>query len=404
MSTNVELTIIHCDLDAFFASVEQRDNPSLQGKPVVVGGEPSSRGVVATCSYEARQYGVRSAMPLAQAFRLCPQAVFLPVDMKRYKMASVDVFKILSSYTPVMETLSLDEAFLDVRGCISIFDSIECMARDIKKNVLSSTGLIISCGISYNKYLAKLGSGLSKPDGLKIICAEEVLDLLTPLPVSYLWGIGQKTSTLLESYKINTIGQLRKSSLNILKKLLGSSTQFYLDLANGLDKRQVESKREAKSMGKEITFTYDINDLEFIDRIVLDFTQILGRRLRKASLKGRTISVKLRYADFTTTTRSKTLGKPCDSDLMIYQTADKLLKEIYRTDEKIRLIGLYIEKLTSNEEFIQGNLFPVKELEENKKLDQVMDNIRERFGEDAITRASLLDHQNKNGNKKFYDN
>ncbi|MBC7076626.1 MAG: DNA polymerase IV [Syntrophomonadaceae bacterium] len=389
------LTVIHCDLDAFFAAVEQRDNPSLKGKPVIIGGQPQSRGVVATASYEARQYGIKSAMPLTQAYRLCPHAVFLPVDMGRYKEASRQVLAILSSYTPVIEPLSIDEAFLDVSGCTSIFGFAEKIAESIKRRVKTEVGLNISVGISYNKFLAKLATELGKPDGLEIIRPEEALDILRPLPVSYLWGVGAKSQQKLKSLGINTIGELRQIKPEKLEKHLGSPAFLLWELANGIDKRKVEPYRERKSIGKETTFQHDVDDFSKLEKTMLYFAGLIGRRLREENMSARKITVKVRYSNFKTVTRSKTLREPFDSDSAIYNAAGELLKQVYNAGEKVRLIGLYVGSLQLNGSWEQGTLFTDDQTQPNVHLDKVLDKIRQRFGQDVITRASLLERKRK---------
>jgi len=370
MYVDSEMYIIHCDLDAFFASVEQRDNPALRGKPVIVGGTPQSRGVVSTCSYEARRYGVKSAMPASQALKLCPQGVFLPVDMKRYQEASRQVFKILSDYTPLMEPLSIDEAFLDVKGCTSLFGPSEAIARTIKERVLTEVGLTISTGISYNKFLAKLASELGKP-----------------LPVSCLWGVGKKTRQVFEHMGINTIGEVRQVPLELLEKRLGSSARAILDMACGIDLRPLDTARTARSMGREITFEQDVLEPEQLEKALLQFSEYLGQKLRTAALKARSVTIKVRYHDFKTVTRSRTMTPSIFSDLDIYDTAVSLLRETH--PGKVRLIGLQVE-LDYPRELVQGSIFETGETEENLLIDKTIDLLRERFGNDAITRASLM--------------
>lgn len=382
-----EMNIIHCDLDAFFASVEQRDNPTLRGRPVIVGGTPQSRGVVSTCSYEARKYGVKSAMPASQALRLCPQGVFLPVDMKRYRQASQQVFQILADYTPLMEPLSIDEAFLDVKGCTSLFGPAEVIARTIKERVLKEVGLIISTGISYNKFLAKLATDLGKPDGLKVITQEEAQSILDPLPVSYLWGVGKKTRQIFEQMGISTIGEVKRMRLELLEKRLGSSARAILDMACGIDHRPIETDRTAHSMGREITFEQDVEEQEELERVLLGFSEYLGRRLRTAGLKARSVSIKVRYQNFKTVTRSQTVSPSICSDLDIYNIAVGLLRETQ--PGQVRLIGLQVE-LDYQQELVQGNIFDSGQTEENLLIDKTIDQLRERFGNGAITRASLM--------------
>lgn len=378
-------------MDAFFAAVEQRDNLSLRGQPVIVGGNPDSRGVVSTCSYEARRYGVKSAMPLAQAVRLCPQGIFLPVNMKLYQQVSRQVIAIMASYTPLVEQLSIDEAFLDVSGCTSLFGAAEKIAKDIKSRVAQELGLNISMGISYNKFLAKLATELGKPDGLRVIRRDEIPDLLTPLPVRYIWGVGDKTLKILAGIGIKTIGDLRETPVQVLEKRLGSQALHFLQLAQGIDERPVEIDRESKSMGKEITFDQDVADAEYLDNVLLEFTQQLARRMRLLNLQARSITLKIRYANFQTLTRSKTIPESSDSELKIYQIAHELLSRLQQSEHKVRLIGLYLGHLSPYADLQQGLLFEQACEVENRELVKTLDQIRSRFGEDKITRASLLD-------------
>lgn len=387
------LNIIHGDLDAFYATVEQRDNPVLRGKPVIVGGDPDSRGVVATCSYEARRYGVKSAMPLAQALRLCPDGVFLPVNMKLYRQASRQVMAIMASYSPLFEPLSIDEAFLDVSGCEALFGSADKIAREIKQRVYQENGLTISMGVSYNKFLAKLATELGKPDGFYVIDRENMFDLLTTLPVSYIWGVGSKTMRILEKLDIRTIGDLRDTPHHILEKKLGSSAALFLNLAQGIDDRKVEPDRARKSMGKEITFDQDVNDPEYLGTVILDFAGQLARHLRRLNLQARTVTVKVKYQNFQTITRTKALPEPTNAELAFNQAAQELLSRLNLTNVQVRLVGLSLGNLCPKDAFEQGLLFDQPARLENQQLEQALDQIRDRFGEKIITRASLLENK-----------
>lgn len=384
---NDNLTIIHCDLDAFYAAVEQRDNPVLRGRPVIVGGRPDSRGVVATCSYEARRFGVKSAMPLAQARRLCPEAVFLPVDIKRYAEASRQVFEIFSRFTPDIEPLSIDEAFLDVTGSLTIFGSAERMAQDIKRIVQAEVGLIISTGISYNKFLAKLATDLCKPDGMKTIRREEAVGVLSPLPVSRLWGVGARTQQSLKRLGIETIGDLANTPPEVLEKHLGQSGPFFWELAHGIDRRRVETEREMKSIGREITFDQDIDDPDLLEGYLLQFSHLLGRRLRRARMEARTVTIKIRYQDFKTINRSKSLSEYTANSTVLYETASLLFRQLSRDRRKIRLIGVSVSNLRSLETLQQGSLFAE---DATSRSEEVLDRINERFGENTVIKANLL--------------
>jgi len=384
------LSIMHCDLDAFYAAVEQRDNPELVGKPVIIGGKPDSRGVVATCSYEARKFGVRSAMPLAQARRLCPGAVFLPVAMSRYQEASCQVFQIFGTYTPAIEPLSIDEAFLDLTGCTGIFGPVETIARQIKSRVKSEAGLNISVGISYNKFLAKLATELGKPDGLKIITPSDTQSTLAPLPVSYLWGVGEKSRQQLKRLGINTIGELAGMNPEALERQMGPHARIYWELAHGVDERVVELDRQRKSVGREITFSNDIDDNEELETVLLDLAGQVSRRLRRQLIGARTITLKLRYKNFKTLTRRISMPSASNSEDAIYHAVNKLFHKVFHNGDSIRLLGLYAGGLEYAPNVIQGDLFKSEQQKRNESLDQALDQIRDRFGEKIITKASLL--------------
>jgi DNA polymerase-4 len=381
--------IMHCDLDAFFASVEQLDNPSLRGKPVVVGGSIHSRGVVSTCSYEARKFGIRSAMPVAQAYRLCPRAVFLPVNMQRYLEISKQVFTILSRYSPIMEVISIDEAFLDISGCFRLFGSPEKIGCLIKEQVYSELGLTISVGISYNKFLAKLASDMDKPDGLCIITESQALKILRPLPVSKIWGVGEKTEQRLNKLGIKTIGDIQDLPPGWLEDKIGSAGRLFWELAHGIDKRAVEPEHERKSIGREETFPEDINDIVYLEKLIVQFAAELCRKLRQEGLLAGSVTIKLRDSNFKTITRSKTIT-PCNSDIIVTRIASDLLHHSYKNKQPLRLFGLSLGHLSPVTNLEQGSLFESQSNADYKAIDQLMDEIRDRFGPGAINRASLL--------------
>jgi len=308
-----ERKIVHVDMDAFYAAIEQLDNPKLRGLPVIVGGDPASRGVVSTASYEARRFGVHSAMPAAQARRLCPQGIFLRPRFPRYHEVSRQIRRIFYSYTPLVEPLSLDEAFLDLTDTEWLFGPAEEVAREIKRRVREETGLTCSVGVAPNKFLAKLASDLEKPDGFVIVRAGEELPFLENLPVSCLFGVGEKTARRLQDLGLSTIGQLREVPLEKLVHEFGSFGRTLYNLARGIDPSPVVPEREVRSLGQERTFAEDISDGEVLKRALFELSEEVGRRLRAAGLKGRTVQVKVRFADFTTTTRSATLPRPTDS-------------------------------------------------------------------------------------------
>lgn len=385
------MDILHCDLDAFYASVEQRDNPSLQGKPVIIGALPGNRGVVATCSYEARKYGVRSAMPISEAYRLCPTGIFIRPDMKKYAGVSRQVFSILASFTPLIEKLSIDEAFLDVSGCHHLFGSSYNIALKIKQEVWEKVGIKISIGIAPNKFLAKLASDLSKPDGLLMFTPDMVQNLLPSLPVQKIWGIGPKTAQNLNNIGIYTIRDLLKTEKTILNKILGSSTDFILQLARGEDSRPVEPYQETKSISQEITLPADTGNIEEISKILLKLSIELGERLRKEKLQAQTITLKLRLSDFTTLSKSQTLEYPVDKNLVIFEIASSLMKKIDTKGKKIRLIGIKSSNLSSSI-IEQPSLFDFK----SDNLDKTLDELKTRFPAAKIMPASLLKNSNIN--------
>lgn len=381
------LHIIHCDLDAFFAAVEQHDDPSLWGKPVIVGGSAESRGVVSTCNYEARKFGVRSAMPMAQARRLCPEGVYRPVRMSRYVEVSHQVFDILSAYTPIMEPLSIDEAFLNISGTYNLFGTPEHIGREIKRRVREETGLTISVGISFNKFLAKLGSELGKPDGLFIIPYDQALHILRPLPVTRLWGVGDKARQTLERLGLKTIGDIQDLPPGWLAERLGASGQHYWELAHGTDARQVETNEERKSLGREITFPEDVDDIHTLQNTLAAFSAELCRKLRHDKLYCSTVTMKLRYTNFKTITRSRTIA-PSHADLVIGQVAEELLHKSYPGEPPLRLIGLSLGKLSPASDWQQADLF--EEVGKCEAVDNIMDQIRQRFGSRVIQRGNQL--------------
>lgn len=385
------MDILHCDLDAFYASVEQRDNPSLQGKPVIIGALPGNRGVVATCSYEARKYGVHSAMPISEAYRLCPEAIFIKPDLSKYLAVSRQVFSILESFTPLIEKISVDEAFLDVSGCHNLFGCSQEIALEIKKQVWEKIGIKISIGIASNKFLAKLASSLSKPDGLLMFTPDMVQNLLPSLPVQKIWGIGPKTVKNLNNIGIYTISDLLQTEKNILNKILGSNTDFILQLAQGKDSRPIIPYTTIKSIGHEITFPRDINDIDQIKNNILNLSGQVGLRLRRANLRANTVTLKVRLSDFTTLSRSQTLDEAFNSNQIIFETALYLLGKMPLADKKVRLIGINCSNF-SNQNLEQLSLFSYK----TKALDQIIDQLKIQFPYTKITPASLLKYDIKN--------
>ncbi|SDG95746.1 DNA polymerase IV [Desulfosporosinus hippei] len=379
--------ILHVDMDAFYASVEQRDNPSLLGKPVVVGGRPNSRGVVSAASYEARKYGIRSAMPVAEAARRCPDAVFLPVNAKKYREVSWQIRQIFLTYTPIVEPISLDEAFLDVTGSTRLFGPAEDIALTIKRRIRQELSLTASVGFACNKFLAKLASDLKKPDGFVVVHSDKVQEFLDPLPIERIWGVGEKTAEQLHRHRINTVKDLRSLELKFLTKLFGSLGSQLYQLARGIDHRPVESDRVVKSIGREITFESDISDGDLLEKTLLMLAIDVGRSLRKEALRGRTVTLKVRYEDFRTLSRSRTIHRATDLDDVIFQEACSLLREL-SLKQPLRLIGVTMSNLTDQHEN-QISLFEEPRLE-RENLTKVLDLVKEKYGEKSITRARLL--------------
>lgn len=379
--------IIHVDMDAFYASVEQRDDPSLLGKPVVVGGRPNSRGVVSAASYEARKFGIRSAMTLAEASRRCPQAIFLPVSAHKYREVSLQIRQIFITYTPIVEPLSLDEAFLDVTGSTSLFGSADTIAFAIKQRIQQELNLTASVGVACNKFLAKLASDLRKPDGFVVVQPDRVQEFLDPLSVERLWGVGKKAAEQLHKLNVKTVRDLRYLELGYLTQLFGVLGSQLYQLAQGIDDRPVESDRMVKSIGRETTFATDIADRDVLEAALLEFAVDVGRSLRKAAFKGKTITLKVRYDDFRTVSRSNTLSQATNLDDVIYKEACNLLREV-SLKQPLRLIGLTLHNLTDKLER-QLSLFSEPQ-KDNETLTKVIDLLKEKYGEKSITRARLL--------------
>lgn len=376
--------IIHVDMDAFFAAVEQRDNPELKGKPVIIGGL-EGRGVVATCSYEARRFGVRSAMPMYEARRLCPQGVFLPGNYEKYKRVSAQFRRILSEFSPVIEPLALDEAFLDVTGMELLYPDPLLIAQAIRHRIKTELQLTASAGVAPNKFLAKLASDLHKPDGLVIIRPGEERQLLANLPIRRLWGIGEATAGALAKLGIMTIGQLAQADMHSLEQKFGKVVWEWQQLANGVDDRPVIADCQPKSLGKETTFAVDLTTSEELLTNLLALAEKVGWRLRRAGYAGRTITLKVRFSSFKTITRSRTLPESTCHDEVIYKVAKELIKEI-KSGEGIRLLGITVSHLDS---WQQTSLFPETD-SKRQAMYAAVDRLRARFGEGIVKRGRLL--------------
>ena len=339
--------IMHIDLDAFFVSVEQEENPALKGKPVVVGGRPEGRGVVASASYEARAFGLYAGMPLLKASRLCPEAIFIPGSFAKYRDASQKFMAILASFSPFLEPVSLDEAYLDVTGFESLYGSIRDMALKIKEQIKSKLGLSASVGISSSKVVAKVASELSKPDGLLQVESGNEPSFLAPLPIAKLPGVGKKTGRILKGLGITTIGELSSTPLSTLKSHFGASGEVLHRFSSGIDDRKVELlPGAAKSISRETTFADDTQDCRFLKATLRYLSERVGSDLRQKGRRAGCVSLKLRYADFTTITRQLTLPKTSDSDQTIFDSGVKLLSQALTQGKRpVRLIGIGVSKL-----------------------------------------------------------
>ncbi len=387
--------ILHCDLDAFYASVEQRDHPQMRGKPVIVGGHARDRGVVSAASYEARAFGVRSAMPLRTAARLCPDGIFVPGDPERYAEASDAVMDLFAERTPLVQPISLDEAFLDVTATAHLFGGPAAIAHELKGTVRSQLGLVLSVGVATNKLCAKIGSDLRKPDGLVIVDPGSEAAFLAPLPLARLWGVGPRTREVLEGWGLRTIGELAAFDPAALEARLGDHGRAIWERARGIDEDDVTPMEAAKSIGHEHTFDANTLDPDQIERMLLRLAEGVGKRLRAASVRARTIQLKLRVAPFETRTRQRTLAEPTDDDLGVFRVARSLLRDALREDREagrvspVRLIGVSASGLVAGQ---QLGLFDAARA---SRLNAALDAVRARFGDEALDRASARDGERR---------
>lgn len=419
--------IMHVDMDAFFASIEQLDHPDYKGHPVIVGGL-SSRGVVATCSYEARKFGVHSAMPISRAKKLCPDGIYVYPRMDRYKEVSHQIFSIMKEFTPYIEPLSIDEAFLEVSGMSTMYSGPKALGRAIKDRVYEKTGLIISAGLAPNKFLAKLASDLDKPDGLVVIPYGREKEILAPLPIKRIWGVGPRTEKILKTGGFHLMRHIQAlPDESSLIPLVGNQARRIWELANGIDDRPVETDRKIQSIGAEETYEEDLTDGSAIELEFRYFANRLSKRLRKRNLLGHTVSIKVRYDDFTTVSRQKRLDTPSDHEHVFFETAlllwNKLMQD--KTSKKpkgkvkeleslgattkvqakaftyssegtrwidppgpIRLLGLTVSGL-DEEVPMQDSLFESPKYETENKLAGVLDSLESKFGETAVMSGAL---------------
>ena len=384
-----ERTILHVDMDAFFASVEQRDDPSLRGKPVLVGG-PAARGVVCAASYEARKFGARSAMPMSEALRRCPQAIVIPARHGRYGDVSAQVFAIFHRFTPLVEGLSVDEAFLDVTASRSLFGGGEIIARRIKDMIRSELDLTASAGVAKVKFAAKIASDLKKPDGL-VVVPDDVATFLAPLPIERMWGVGPKAAAKLHEHGFSSIGDLAGASRSRLVTVLGEGLAAHVhDLARGEDHREVVPGRAAESVGAEETFDHDIGDPDRLQRKLLDLSSRVARRLFDAGYAGRVVCVKVKFPDFTLKTRRVTLPEAVSDVDSIYEAAQGQLDRFLLGGRRIRLLGVAVADLTAGGAGQTLALFRDEKMDRRRRLQEVVASLEDRFGAAGITRASLL--------------
>ncbi|TBR19637.1 DNA polymerase IV [bacterium] len=389
MKKNPNRFIVHVDMDAFFASVEQRDNPQYRDKPVVIGADPKGgkgRGVVSTCSYQARKFGVRSAMPISIAYQKCPQAVFLGVDMEKYARVSGEVFSILGYFSPLIEGISIDEAFLDISDTYKLWGTPYNTCVEIKKRIKEGIGLTVSVGLAPTKMAAKIASDLKKPDGLVEVKKDSLVDFLWPLDVSRIWGIGPKTQEILRGSGINTIGDLAKRGKDTLINLFGKNGIDYWQMAQGIDESEVSPYGEAKSISSETTFSEDTNNEKAIERELINLCEEVSYRLRHEGFKSRNITLKIRLEGFKTYTRSVTIPDPTNLFDIIYKEAKRLYNNFDRNNRKVRLLGVRTSGFNVKEE--QYDLFKTDGEKKKEKVHLALDKIRQKFGSSSIYRGS----------------
>ncbi len=381
--------ILHIDMDAFFASVEQRDNPALKHKPVIVAGN-SERSVVSTASYEARKFGIHSAMPVFMAKEKCADLIIVPGNMKKYKRDSKKIMDILSRFSPLTEPVSIDEAYVDITGCERLFGSPEDMARTIKKTIEAELSLTSSIGIAPIKFLSKIASAMNKPDGLTIITRSEVPGFLAALPIQKVPGVGNTAMKQMDILKIQCLFDIKKYSLQILTQKFGKMGLRLLELSKGIDLSKVETGHTRKSISSETTLAKDTSDFETIKEIILDRSQNVGKELRAKNLLSETVVIKLKFSDFSQITRSKTLNTPISSSAGIFNEALALYRKI-ELKKKIRLVGVGVTSLKDKGRPIQMQLIREEKLPEKQwdSVDKAVDSILEKFGSNIIKKATL---------------
>ena len=385
--------IAHVDMDSFYASVEVRDDPSLRGRPVAVGGDPTKRGVVSSASYEAREFGVRSAMPMATAIRLCPELIVVPGRMAKYVSASKTLRRVFDEFSPLVEPLSLDEAFLDLTGTQRLFGSPREIGKAIRRRIVEELSLRASVGISDSKFVAKLASDHDKPDGLTVVAPGDVVEFVQSLPLERIWGVGPATMKALRRAGIRTIAALADADERQLEGHLGKHARQLIRLARGEDVRPVHSDHAAKTISHEVTFARDVADEGVLEGVLLGLAEKVGRRARMKGLSGRTVTLKLRRPDFSTLTRSRTLESPTQDTRRIFEVARGLFRSVERRGEAVRLLGVGIANLAAP---VQLDLFSERAREagardgQRRRLGEAEDAIVQRFGKHVLARARTL--------------
>lgn len=386
-------------MDAFYASVEERDRPELVGKPVIVGGSREGRGVVSAANYVARKYGVHSALPMATAVRYCPRAIVLPVRMDHYAAISRQIREIFHRYTPLVEPLSLDEAFLDARGSEKLFGPSAEIGRKIQQDIWDETQLVASIGIAPNKFLAKIASDLDKPNGFVELPADSIQEFLDPLSVKRIWGVGKRAEEMLANIGVDTVERLRRTPLASLRQCFGDSTANHLhELAHGRDDRSVVPDRKARSISHETTFPVDITDTEVLRSCLLGLTEQVARRLRRHQLYGKTVNLKVRYNDFRTLSRAYSLPNPSHATTEIWDAvSEHLLTRVDLQAQPVRLVGMGLSSLSKTCQR-QKTLFDDYS-ERDSEIDSATDAIKEKFGGAAIQRGSTFSARPRSGDR-----
>lgn len=398
MSTRIQRWIMHLDMDAFYAAVEQRDDPMLRGRPVVVGAQPGGRGVVATCSYEARRFGIRSAMPISEAYRRCPQAAFVRPWMEHYTTVAGQIQEVMAAYSPLMEPASIDEAYLDVSGLELLIGPPEIIGRRIKADIRAAVGLTASAGLGPNRLVAKIASAFAKPDGLTVVPPEQVLDFLGAQPVDVLRGLGAKTLPKLASLGIHTVADLRRLSLEQLQALVGARAAISLhQQARGIASDRVGDGAGRKSLSKETTFATDVSDSRLLRATLAGLAAQVARLARAEGLAGQTVTLKIRFQGFETHSRQQRLDHPSQDDRTLFATAWSLYENAHLPRKPVRLIGLGISEL-GPPQAVQQDLFdggPNRALDSarDRNLNATLDRVNARFGPGALRRGGVRGSQ-----------